>query len=310
MKKKKIVIALGHEALGTTLPEQQAATKRTAKAVADFIRDDYQVIITHSNGPQVGMIHTAMSEFCKLYPEYTATPTSVCSAMSQGYIGYDLQNAIRTELFNRGIYKTVSTILTQVVVDPYDEAFYDPSKKIGRIMTKEEADEEEKKGNHVIEVAGGFRRVVAAPKPMDIIEIDAIKTLVEADQVVIACGGGGIPVLSQDNNLKGASAVIEKDLAAGKLAELVDADMLVILTSVDKVYLNFGTDEQKELDSMTVAEAKKYLEEGEFEIGTMAPKIEAAINFIDESAVRSVLITKLNKDEEQIVGGMGTLIKK
>ncbi|MEE1101659.1 MAG: carbamate kinase [Agathobacter sp.] len=310
MKKKKIVIALGHEALGTTLPEQQAATKRTAKAVADFIRDDYQVIITHSNGPQVGMIHTAMSEFCKLYPEYTATPTSVCSAMSQGYIGYDLQNAIRTELFNRGIYKTVSTILTQVVVDPYDEAFYDPSKKIGRIMTKEEADEEEKKGNHVIEVAGGFRRVVAAPKPMDIIEIDAIKTLVEADQVVIACGGGGIPVLSQDNNLKGASAVIEKDLAAGKLAELVDADMLVILTSVDKVYLNFGTDEQKGLDSMTVAEAKKYLEEGEFEIGTMAPKIEAAINFIDESAVRSVLITKLNKDEEQIVGGMGTLIKK
>ena len=310
MKKKKIVIALGHEALGTTLPEQQAATKRTAKAVADFIRDDYQVIITHSNGPQVGMIHTAMSEFCKLYPEYTATPTSVCSAMSQGYIGYDLQNAIRTELFNRGIYKTVSTILTQVVVDPYDEAFYDPSKKIGRIMTKEEADEEEKKGNHVIEVAGGFRRVVAAPKPMDIIEIDAIKTLVEADQVVIACGGGGIPVLSQDNNLKGASAVIEKDLAAGKLAELVDADMLVILTSVDKVYLNFGTDEQKGLDSMTVAEEKKYLEEGEFEIGTMAPKIEAAINFIDESAVRSVLITKLNKDEEQIVGGMGTLIKK
>lgn len=310
MKKKKIVIALGHEALGTTLPEQQAATKRTAKAVADFIRDDYQVIITHSNGPQVGMIHTAMSEFCKLYPEYTATPTSVCSAMSQGYIGYDLQNAIRTELFNRGIYKTVSTILTQVVVDPYDEAFYDPSKKIGRIMTKEEADEEEKKGNHVIEVAGGFRRVVAAPKPMDIVEIDAIKTLVEADQVVIACGGGGIPVLSQDNNLKGASAVIEKDLAAGKLAELVDADMLVILTSVDKVYLNFGTDEQKGLDSMTVAEAKKYLEEGEFEIGTMAPKIEAAINFIDESAVRSVLITKLNKDEEQIVGGMGTLIKK
>ena len=310
MKKKKIVIALGHEALGTTLPEQQAATKRTAKAVADFIRDDYQVIITHSNGPQVGMIHTAMSEFCKLYPEYTATPTSVCSAMSQGYIGYDLQTAISTELFNRGIYKTVSTILTQVVVDPYDEAFYDPSKKIGRIMTKEEADEEEKKGNHVIEVAGGFRRVVAAPKPMDIIEIDAIKTLVEADQVVIACGGGGIPVLSQDNNLKGASAVIEKDLAAGKLAELVDADMLVILTSVDKVYLNFGTDEQKGLDSMTVAEAKKYLEEGEFEIGTMAPKIEAAINFIDESAVRSVLITKLNKDEEQIVGGMGTLIKK
>lgn len=152
MKKKRIVIALGHEALGSTLPEQQKAAARTAKAVADFIREDYQVVITHSNGPQVGMIHTAMNEFCRLYPEYTATPTSVCSAMSQGYIGYDLQNAIRTELLNRGIYKTVSTVLTQVVVDPYDEAFYHPTKVIGRVMTKEEAEEEEKKGNHVTEV--------------------------------------------------------------------------------------------------------------------------------------------------------------
>ena len=142
MKKKRIVIALGHEALGSTLPEQQKAAARTAKAVADFIREDYQVVITHSNGPQVGMIHTAMNEFCRLYPEYTATPTSVCSAMSQGYIGYDLQNAIRTELLNRGIYKTVSTVLTQVVVDPYDEAFYHPTKVIGRVMTKEEAEEE------------------------------------------------------------------------------------------------------------------------------------------------------------------------
>ena len=153
MKKKKIVIALGHDALGTTLPEQKEATKRTAKAVADFIREDYQVVITHSNGPQVGMIHTAMNEFCRLYPEYTATPMSVCSAMSQGYIGYDLQNAIRAELLNRGIYKTVSTILTQVVVDPYDEAFYKPSKIIGRVMTEEEAEAEEKKGNHVTKVA-------------------------------------------------------------------------------------------------------------------------------------------------------------
>ena len=310
MKKKKIVIALGHEALGTTLPEQQEATKRTAKAVADFIRDDYQVVITHSNGPQVGMIHTAMSEFCKLYPEYTATPTSVCSAMSQGYIGYDLQNSIRTELLSRGIYKTVSTVLTQVVVDPYDEAFYHPTKTIGRVMTKEEAEEEEAKGNHVTEVEGGYRRIVAAPKPMDIVEIDAIKTLSDADQVVIACGGGGIPVLSQDNRLQGASAVIEKDLAAGKLAELLDADMLVILTSVDKVCLNFGTSDEKPLDTLSVAEAKKYLEAGEFEEGTMAPKIEAAIDFIDESAIRSVLITKLNKEGAEITGGMGTLIRK
>lgn len=310
MKKKKIVIALGHEALGDTLPKQQEAARRTAKAVADFIRDDYQVVITHSNGPQVGMIHTAMSEFCRIYPEYTATPTAICSAMSQGYIGYDLQNAIRTELLNRGIYKTVSTVLTQVVVDPYDEAFYNPTKVIGRVMSKEDADEEEKKGNRVVEVEGGYRRIVASPKPMDIVEIDAIKALLDADQVVIACGGGGIPVLSQEHKLQGASAVIEKDLAAGKLAELVDADMLVILTSVDKVCLSFGEEDQKELDTMTVAEAKKYLAAGEFEEGTMAPKIEAAIDFIDESAIKSVLITKLNKEGTEISGGMGTLIKK
>ena len=301
---------MGHEALGSTLPEQQKAAARTAKAVADFIREDYQVVITHSNGPQVGMIHTAMNEFCRLYPEYTATPTSVCSAMSQGYIGYDLQNAIRTELLNRGIYKTVSTVLTQVIVDPYDEAFYHPTKVIGRVMTKEEAEEEEKKGNHVVEVADGFRRVVAAPKPMDIVEIDAISALSDADQVVIACGGGGIPVLAQNNKLQGASAVIEKDLAAGKLAEELDADMLVILTSVDKVCLNFGKEDETKLDTLSVADAKKYLAEGQFEEGTMAPKIEAAIDFIGESAIRSVLITKLNKDDAEISGGMGTLIKK
>ena len=310
MKKKKIVIALGHEALGTTLPEQKEATKRTAKAVADFIRDDYQVVITHSNGPQVGMIHTAMSEFCKLYPEYTATPMSVCSAMSQGYIGYDLQNAIRAELLNRGIYKTVSTVLTQVVVDPYDEAFYKPSKVIGRVLTEEEAETEEKKGNHVTKVAEGYRRIVAAPKPMDIVEIDAIRALSDADQIVVACGGGGIPVLVQDNNLKGAGAVIEKDLAAGKLAELLDADMLVILTSVDNVCLNYGKEDEKPLVSMTVAEAKKYMEQGQFGEGDMLPKIEAAIDFIGDSAIKSVLITKLNKEAEAISGGMGTMITK
>ena len=310
MKKKKIVIALGHEALGTTLPEQKEATRRTAKAVADFIRDDYQVVITHSNGPQIGMIHTAMSEFCKLYPEYTATPMSVCSAMSQGYICYDLQNAIRAELLNKGIYKTVSTVLTQAVVDPYDEAFYKPSKVIGRVMTEEEAEAEEKKGNHVVKVEDGYRRIVAAPKPIDIVEIDAIRTLSDADQIVVACGGGGIPVLAQDNNLKGASAVIEKDLAAGKLAELLDADMLVILTSVDNVCLNYGKPDEKPLSAMTVADAKKYMEQGQFGEGDMLPKIEAAINFIGDSAIRSVLITKLNKDGSNVSGGMGTMITK
>ena len=227
--------------------------------------------------------------------------------MSQGYIGYDLQNAIRTELLNRGIYKTVSTVLTQVVVDPYDEAFYHPTKVIGRVMTKEEAEEEEKKGNHVTEVEGGYRRIVASPKPMDIVEIDAISALSDADQVVIACGGGGIPVLAQNNRLQGASAVIEKDLAAGKLAELLDADMLVILTSVDKVCLNYGKEDEVKLDTLSLADAKKYLAAGEFGEGTMAPKIEAAIDFIGESAIRSVLVTKLNKEAGEITGGMGTL---
>lgn len=307
MRKKKIVIALGHDALGTTLPEQKSATKKTAKAVVDFIKDDYQVVISHSNGPQVGMIHTAMAEFCRIYPEYTATPMSVCSAMSQGYIGYDLQNAIRTELLNRGVYKPVSTILTQVCVDPYDEAFYHPTKVIGRVMDEAEAETEEKKGNHVVKTEEGYRRIVAAPKPMDIVEIDAIKALLDADQIVIACGGGGIPVLAQDNNLKGASAVIEKDSAAGKLAEMIDAEMLVILTGVDKVCLNFGTEEEMRLDEMTVDEAKKYMAEGQFEEGTMLPKIETAVEFIGNSAVRKVLITKLDAAPGE---SHGTIIHK
>lgn len=310
MRKKRIVIALGHEALGTTLPEQKDATMRTAKAVADFIQDDYQVVITHSNGPQVGMIHTAMAEFCRIYPEYTATPMSVCSAMSQGYIGYDLQNSIRTELLNRGIYKPVSTLLTQVTVDTYDEAFYHPTKVVGRVMTKEEAEAEEKKGNHVVETADGYRRIVAAPKPMEVVEADAIRALLDADQIVIACGGGGIPVLVQDNRLKGASAVIEKDAAAGKLAELLDADMLVILTGVEKVCLDFGKDSQKPLSAMTVAEAEKYMAEGQFEEGTMLPKIQAAVEFIGNSAVRSALITKLDKTKEGLSGSTGTMIHK
>ena len=310
MRKKKIVIALGHDALGTTLPEQKHATKRAAKAVVDFIKEDYQVVISHSNGPQVGMIHTAMSEFCRIYPEYTPTPMSVCSAMSQGYIGYDLQNAIRTELLNRGIYKPVSTLLTQVTVDPYDEAFYHPTKILGRVMTEEEAEAEEKKGNHVVKTQEGFRRIVAAPKPVDIVEIDAVCALLEAEQIVIACGGGGIPVLAQKNCLKGASAVIEKDSAAGKLADLVDAQRLVILTGVEKVCLNFGTENQQRLDELTVSQAQKYIEEGQFEEGTMLPKIETAIEFIGNSAVRSVLITKLGTAEEEGMENQGTLIHK
>ncbi len=310
MRKKRIVIALGHEALGTTLPDQKVAAKKTAKAVADLIEADCQVVISHSNGPQVGMIHTAMSEFCRLHPEYTATPMSVCSAMSQGYIGYDLQNEIRTELLNRGIYKTVSTVLTQVCVDPYDDAFYHPTKVIGRVMSEDEAEAEEKKGNHVIKYGSGYRRIVAAPKPMDIVEMDAIRALSDADQVVIACGGGGIPVLMQANKLKGASAVIEKDLAAGRLAKLLAADMFVILTGEDKVCLHYNTAQETPLDVMTVEEARAYIADGEFEEGTILPKIQAAVDFIGDSAVKKVLITRLDKSKEAMAGATGTIIKK
>jgi carbamate kinase len=308
MTNKKIVVALGHDALGTTLPEQKIAVGKTSKAIADFVENDNQIIITHSNGPQVGMIHMAMSEFSRLYPDYTPAPMSVCSAMSQGYIGYDLQNAIRTELLNRGIYKTVSTILTQVCVDPYDDAFYHPTKIIGRIMTEKEAELEENKGNYCTEVEGGYRRIVASPKPLDIVEIDAINTLSDAGQIVIACGGGGIPVLEQSNKLKGASAVIEKDIAAGRLAEMTHADMLIMFTQVPNLYLHFGTDKQTPVAHLTVEEAKAHIADGQFEAGTMLPKIEAAISFIGDDETKSVLITNLASHKDAMDGEAGTII--
>ena len=309
MKKKKIVIALGHEALGTTLPEQKEATKRTAKAVADFIREDYQVVITHSNGPQIGMIHTAMNEFCKLYPEYTATPMSVCSAMSQGYIGYDLQNALRSELIKRGIYKAVSTILTQVTVDPYDESSYTPMKVVGRVMNAEEAKEEEAKGNFVVKEGDGYRRIVAAPKPVAIVEIDAIRALADADQPVIAAGGGGIPVMEQGSHLKGASAVIEKDRAAGLLAKELDADVLMFITGVPNVVLNYGSDHPINIDKMTTADAARYAEEGHFKTGSMLPKVESSIDFINAGKGRRAIITSLDGAKSALAGKGGTTIQ-
>ena len=308
--KKRVVVALGHRALGTTLPEQKEAVKRTAKSIADLIEAGYQVVITHSNAPQVGMIHTAMNEFGKAHQDYTPAPMSVCSAMSQGYIGYDLQNGIREELLNRGIFRTVSTILTQVMVDPYDEAFYTPTKVLGRYMTVEEANLERKKGNYVVEEPGkGFRRVVSAPNPVEIVEIEAIRTLVAADQIVVACGGGGIPVLKQDHHLKGASAVIEKDLVAGKLAEEINADELIILTSVEKVRINLGTPEEEELGEISVSQAKQYMEEGHFGAYNMLPKFRASVEFIEKGEGRQALITSFDKLKEGIKGKTGTIIK-
>lgn len=308
--KKRVVVALGHRALGTTLPEQLEAVKKSAKVIADLIEDGYQVAITHSNAPQVGMIHTALNEFAKLHEDYTAAPMSICSAMSQGYIGYDLQNSIREELLNRGIFRTVSTVLTQVIVDPYDEAFYTPTKVLGRYLNAEEANIERKKGNFVVEEPGkGFRRIVSAPNPVSIVEIDAIKALLDADQVVVACGGGGIPVLQQDNRLKGASAVIEKDLAAGKLAEEIDADMLIILTSVEMVKINMGRPEEKELGEITVEQAKAYMEEGHFGVYNMLPKFSASVAFIEGREGRSALITSFDKLSDAMKEKTGTRIR-
>ena len=308
--KKRAVIALGHRALGTTLPEQMVAVKKTAKSIADLLEEGYQIAITHSNAPQVGMIHTAMNEFGKAHPDYTAAPMSVCSAMSQGYIGYDLQNGIREELLNRGIYRTVSTILTQVIVDPYDEAFYTPTKVLGRYMSVQEANEERKKGNYIIEEPGkGFRRVVSAPNPVEIVELDAVKALLDADQLVIACGGGGIPVMKQDNHLRGASAVIEKDLAAGKLAEGVGADILIILTSVEQVFINFGQENETKLGAITVKEAKEYMEQGHFGIYNMYPKFRASVEFIEKGEGRSALITSFDKVKDGVHGKAGTRIQ-
>lgn len=309
MAKKRIVMAIGHKDMGTNLPEQKEAVKRTAKVIADFIQDGWQVAIVHSNAPQVGMIHTAMNEFGKQHDGYSSAPMSVCSAMSQGYIGYDLQNGIRAELIKRGIYKPVSTVLTQVTVDPYDEAFYTPVKVVGRVMSEEEAKEEEAKGNHVKAVEGGFRRIVASPHPVAIVEIDAIKALMDADQIVIACGGGGIPVMEQGYNLRGASAIIEKDLAAGLLAKEIDADVMMILTSVDNVTLNFGTDKEEPIHHMTIDEAKAYMDQGQFEFASMLPKVSASVNFLEAGKGRKAIITSLDKAEESLTGEAGTTIE-
>ena len=309
MAKKRIVMAIGHKDMGTNLPEQKEAVKRTAKVIADFIQDGWQVAIVHSNAPQVGMIHTAMNEFGKQHDGYSSAPMSVCSAMSQGYIGYDLQNGIRAELIKRGIYKPVSTVLTQVTVDPYDEAFYTPVKVVGRVMSEEEAKEEEAKGNHVKAVEGGFRRIVASPHPVAIVEIDAIKALMDADQIVIACGGGGIPVMEQGYNLRGASAIIEKDLATGLLAKEIDADVMMILTSGDNVTLNFGTDKEEPIHHMTIDEAKAYMDQGQFEFASMLPKVSASVNFLEAGKGRKAIITSLDKAEESLTGEAGTTIE-
>ena len=311
---KRIVVALGGNALVNNLPEQMDAVKITDMAIADLIEAGHEVIIAHGNGPQVGMIQNAMMELTRSDAEkYPLAPLSVCTAMSQGYIGYDLQNRLREELLDRGIHKGVAMLLTQVEVDRNDPAFEHPTKPIGAFMSKEEAEHLAATRNFtVMEDAGrGYRRCVASPKPVSIIEIETIKAMVNSGQVVIACGGGGIPVFkTEGNHLKGAAAVIDKDFAAECLAEALDADMLIILTAVEKVAINYNKPDEKQLGDITTEEAKKYIEAGEFAPGSMLPKVEAAVKFAESKDGRTSLITLLEKAKDGIEGKTGTTIRK
>ena len=310
---KRIVIALGGNALGKNLPEQMEAVQHTARAIVDLIEQGNEVIVVHGNGPQVGMIANAMTELTRSDPQkYIPCPLSVCGAMSQGYIGYDLQNALREEMERRGITRGVATVLTQVEVDPEDPAFQNPTKPIGSFMTEDEAEQLKRdRGYDFVEDSGrGYRRVVASPKPRRIVELDTISSLVAADHVVIACGGGGIPVLPTGNHhLKGAAAVIDKDFAAELLAESLDADYLVILTAVEKVAVNFGKPDQQWLDELTPETAGKYVDEGQFAPGSMLPKVQAAVKFAESKPGRSALITLLDRAADGIAGKTGTIVR-
>lgn len=310
---KRIVIALGGNALGKNLPEQMEAVQHTARAIVDLIEQGNEVIVVHGNGPQVGMIANAMTELTRSDPQkYIPCPLSVCGAMSQGYIGYDLQNALREEMERRGITRGVATVLTQVEVDPADPAFNNPTKPIGSFMTEDEAEQLKRdRGYDFVEDSGrGYRRVVASPKPRRIVELDTISSLVAADHVVIACGGGGIPVLPTGNHhLKGAAAVIDKDFAAELLAESLDADYLVILTAVEKVAVNFGKPDQQWLDELTPETAGKYVDEGQFAPGSMLPKVQAAVKFAESKPGRSALITLLDRAADGIAGKTGTIVR-
>ena len=309
---KRIVIALGGNALGDNLPEQMKAVKITSKAIVDLIEDGHEVVICHGNGPQVGMIQNAMTELTRSDPDrYIPCPLSVCVAMSQGYIGYDLQNGLREEMLNRGIDRGAATVLTQVEVDPNDPAFRNPTKPIGAFMTEAEARALEKERDYnIVEDAGrGWRRVVASPKPVNIVEIDTIRSLVDTDHVVVACGGGGIPVFkTEGNHLKGAAAVIDKDFAAALLARQLEADLLIILTAVEKVAIHFGKPDQQWLDRLTPDAARQYIQDGEFAPGSMLPKVEAALSFAESRPGREALITLLEKARDAIHGRTGTLI--
>lgn len=308
---KKIVLALGGNALGDDLAGQMRAVQHTARTIVDLISLGHQVVVTHGNGPLVGMINQAFEAAAKTEAHTPMLPMSVCVALSQGYIGYDLQNAIREELLTRQLDIPVATLITQVEVDANDEAFLNPTKPIGSFFSKEEAEKLSQNGYIMKEDAGrGYRRVVASPKPVDIIEKQTVKALMDDCHVVITVGGGGIPVIREGNHLRGASAVIDKDWASAKLAEMIDADLLIILTAVEKVAINFGKPDEQWLDNLSLRDAERFIEEGHFAKGSMLPKVEAAAAFARSGPGRKALITMLSKAKEGIEGKTGTIISQ
>ena len=309
MKRKKVVIALGGNALGENITQQKAAVEKTARVIVDLFEQDLDIVITHGNGPQVGLIQNAMDQYV-VSADAEQTPLPTCVAMSQGYIGIDLQNAVKYELHRRMLDGCVSTILSQVEVDPNDPAFEHPTKPIGRFLTKEEAEENEAKGIRCMEDAGrGYRVVVASPMPKRIRELKTIRTLLKAGHIVITCGGGGIPVaIDETGRLAGVNAVIDKDNASALLAEKLGADFLVILTAVEKVAIHFGKENQEWLSDLTVSQAKEYIAQEQFAKGSMLPKVEAAVRFAESGKNRSALITLLDKAADGIAGKTGTII--
>ena len=297
---KRIVIALGGNALGSTAAEQLALVSKTAKAIVDLIAEGNEVVIAHGNGPQVGMINLGLSTAAEAGAIKADMPFPECGAMSEGYIGYHLQQAIGNELTARGIRKPVATIVTQTVVSQDDPAFQNPTKPVGAFYDKETADRiAAEKGYTMVEDAGrGYRQVVPSPKPFDIVEAESIK----------AVGGGGIPVVRKDGRLCGTPAVIDKDFGSELLAELLDADVLVILTAVEQVAINFNKPDQKGLDELTPAQAKVYMDENQFAKGSMLPKVQAAVKFAESKAGRTALITLLEKAKDGIEGKTGTRV--
>ena len=307
---KRIVIALGGNALGNTATEQLALVSNTAKAIVDLIAEGNEVAIAHGNGPQVGMINLGLSTAAEAGAIKADMPFPECGAMSEGYIGYHLQQAIGNELASRGMSKPVATIVTQTVVSEDDPAFQNPTKPVGAFYDKETADRiAAEKGYTMVEDAGrGYRQVVPSPKPFDIVEAESIKALFNAGHVVIAVGGGGIPVVRKDGKVYGTPAVIDKDFGSELLAELLDADVLVILTAVEKVAINFNKPDQKGLDDLTPAQAKVYMDENQFAKGSMLPKVQAAVKFAESKPGRTALITLLEKAKDGIAGKTGTRI--